>query len=662
MRFRHIFVSLLCLLCLFNIRHIGEGSGSGQLLIELPYLASERPTTWRPKADTSLYITIKVTKPPHYSGGKLTATLSDTTNYLGECGNSLGGLHPLDLVLPQDLLHNPGWSVESTWISLSHPISPDNEGDGDIEMMRLQIDCKDYAAYSKLTFATTESSVREADPKTIKIPKDGTDTGNDGNKIADCWKGDGANPYDPNLDNEAGPPDPNTQRGDGLAVLDEYRGLYVNGTWTDTDPGEWDVFIWSESGSGASSPSNMSFHSMSSSEVDYQTGLVHDFKIVNTPPHGMVYAIRLKNNYDAFDRLNPGKRWGYMGLGPPAPGTKGEIFTERIEGGLQAGQTKPGMIAYTVTHEIGHGVHLYHCPNHTGLNCYMWAKADGSSHHVTQYHDHHLIDYDIKRPYSAPQTPLPIPANHERDYDPETGTWSLILHLGTRTVTAPRNGTPGETTNEITTNTGSTIISTNTGDSFYGCGYNAEYDYCTDTGTCTTRTNATGIGICGHRWCCCAPASSGDTTTTNTGDSSETDTSTTNITGACGHTYTSSDSYSHRSETCPTDSNGQSCTHGTYYACSPHTHSYPAPTPVLMACGLHTVLPIYSSYHQQVTIQCGHTFYKCRQHAENHLRQTCSHTNSQGQQCRYRWFRCLYPNVGSTGPSHRHYYSRRLPR
>lgn len=53
--------------------------------------------------------------------------------------------------------------------------------------------------------------------------------------------------------------------------------------------------------------------------------------------------------------------------------------------------------------------------------------------------------------------------------------------------------------------TTSSVTSTNTGSSSYGCDYNAEYDYCTDTGTCTTRTGSDGIGMCGHRWCCCAP-------------------------------------------------------------------------------------------------------------------------------------------------------------
>ena len=49
-------------------------------------------------------------------------------------------------------------------------------------------------------------------------------------------------------------------------------------------------------------------------------------------------------------------------------------------------------------------------------------------------------------------------------------------------------------------------------------------------------------------------------------------------TGSCGHTYLLSDSYSHRSETCPTNANGDSCTSGTYYACQTHTHEYPPTT------------------------------------------------------------------------------------
>ncbi len=49
------------------------------------------------------------------------------------------------------------------------------------------------------------------------------------------------------------------------------------------------------------------------------------------------------------------------------------------------------------------------------------------------------------------------------------------------------------------------------------------------------------------------------------------------ISGACGHSYTSSASYNHRLETCPTNANGDSCTSGSFYACQSHTHVYPQP-------------------------------------------------------------------------------------
>ncbi|RKU12711.1 hypothetical protein C6501_10535 [Candidatus Poribacteria bacterium] len=59
------------------------------------------------------------------------------------------------------------------------------------------------------------------------------------------------------------------------------------------------------------------------------------------------------------------------------------------------------------------------------------------------------------------------------------------------------------------------------------------------------------------------------------------------ISGACGHTYTSANSYTHRLESCPRNSNGDSCTAGSSYACLSHTHVYPAPTAncARKACG-----------------------------------------------------------------------------
>lgn len=206
-----------------------------------------------------------------------------------------------------------------------------------------------------------------------------------------------------------------------------------------------------------------------------------------------------------------------MGLGPPSSGTKGQIFPNRIDGQKFAGQNLSDLISITAGHEIAHGVHLHHCPQGQGdhLNCYMWVPPDKLMHLESQFHSHHDEDYDIKQHAVRPQAPFTIPAGLERSYNPAQGTWVLSpsTTLPGTTVTTPRTGGDsgdgsgggsGGTNSQNTTNS-ENIISTNTGSSTYGCDYNAEYDWCSDTGTCTTRTGSDGIGMCGHRWCCCAP-------------------------------------------------------------------------------------------------------------------------------------------------------------
>ncbi len=438
MKMTRILVKTLCILCL-AFGYVAESSGSARVVIEVPNLATELSTDWRPTAGDSLSFRVKVTKPPHYSGGRLIATLSDVTNYLGECGNRMSLYN--DLELRQDLLHNSGWRVGTTNVSLSHPIGTNKTGSPQTEWISLRVDCADYAAYGKLTFSTGGSSVAEAFPIVIVIPRDAN-----GNKIADCWKNDGTKNYVADWDEESGPAAPNTQRGDALTVLDEYRGLYINGSWTDTDPEAWDVFLRLESGlSSAGSLPGMSVWSVGLNEVDHDGGVVYDFLIGGGTRFGItgtvyVYAIRLKNNYIAFDRKDPdNKVWGEMGIGPPSSHTKGNIFIRRIMRGLGAGQTKSGMIASTVAHEIGHGVHLDHCPDHNGLNCYMWENS-AAAQHVTQYHSHHLVDYDLKRPSYGPQAPATIPDGKKRTYDPQTGTWSLGSVSSNSALLTPSGG------------------------------------------------------------------------------------------------------------------------------------------------------------------------------------------------------------------------------
>ena len=82
---------------------------------------------------------------------------------------------------------------------------------------------------------------------------------------------------------------------------------------------------------------------------------------------------------------------------------------------------------------------------------------------------------------------------------------------------------------------------------------------------------------------------------------------------ACGHTDLMSNSYTHRSETCPLDSNGQACSSGSYYACQSHTHVYPAPS-ATCANG-HTYDPSNSTEnnrHRTRTCRwCSQTWQRC---------------------------------------------------
>ena len=571
MKWTKILISILCLICLLTTGYVTEGSS--QLTIAVPNLLTNLPIDWRPLAGKRLSFNVKVTKPAHYSGGRLTATLSEVTSYPGKCGNKQAR-YLSDLLLRQlDPGYNPGWRVETLYTSLSHPIEANLTAQEKTEWITLEVSCEDYAAYGKLTFATTGSSIAEAAPYVITIPRDVN-----GNKIADGWRNDETtadptnnNPsknYVASWDEESGPPAPNAQRGDNLTVLDEYRGLYVNGTWTTTDPEGWDVFIMSESGLGvASSLPGMTPHLMGQHEVTHAGGEVLDYQASNGWDGSNVYAIRLANNSDAFDEQNPEAHFGEMVLGPPSSSTQGQVFPERIRGWAIlkqiVGQTADVLISQTVGHEIAHGVHLHHCPNGTDLDCYMWEVTDSVSQYESQWHDHHLVDYDLKRPSSAPQTPTSIPAGKTRGYDPGTGTWSLVVvtTLDPTTVTAPRDDPsddpsddpPDETPNEIQN---PNIRSTNTGSSTYGCDYNAEYDYCTDTGTCTTRTDATGVGMCGHRWCCCAPADTTTQTPPSTPTSSTTPPATSTNTGSSsyGCDYNAEYDYCTDTGTCTTRS------------------------------------------------------------------------------------------------------------
>ncbi len=75
---------------------------------------------------------------------------------------------------------------------------------------------------------------------------------------------------------------------------------------------------------------------------------------------------------------------------------------------------------------------------------------------------------------------------------------------------------------------------------------------------------------------------------------------------ACGHTAAVTAGYYHRSVSCP-DKNGVSCSYGSYYVCTPHTHSYPS----RVVCPADSWTNCGGTVSHSTTCPAGHSYYSC---------------------------------------------------
>ena len=177
------------------------------------------------------------------------------------------------------------------------------------------------------------------------------------------------------------------------------------------------------------------------------------------------------------------------------------------------------------------------------------AKATGSREPIIYSGTLHVhVDWAPSNWASRKKTPGPAPSF---SLPPQSTDAPLVV--------APPNNQPPPTNSPPT---GS------------GCANNPTYNYCTDTGSCTTRSPSGVPGECGHNYCCCAPSGSpmspGDTPgSSNPGSTPPAPSTVSCVRGVCriavstpgehrvqcdaGHTYMSCNTGSsnlHRTRTC----------------------------------------------------------------------------------------------------------------
>ena len=559
-------VSIFCLGCvLFGISGISEA----RLTITIPPLnldvlpgTGDLSVSPLPGSPITFY-NLTVTVPRDHSGGTLSVSLRDVTNYKGYCIN-IGDSTDVDLKLLES--DNLNWNQDPNDSSiLTREIDGFFPSAGSTKQERVDgpwtvvVRSYDSAAYGKLTLSTTASHGNHS--VTLTIPRD-----DNNNKIADGWENDLTRNYTGDEDNETGPaattytdangamhniPE-NTHDKDGLTLFDEYRGAWLIGN---SEPARFspdikDVFVMHRStnllssGCGNASGFPLSCHVLHPNCAQ-ENGTFSGLIVNKNTKQGnkVVIAIEIQEDLDDEEVDEQGQNVsidhfgvasGKANIPDPLSWPKIIIYTTIISNWCSQNpldNIPPVLTNSTISHEVGHCVNLNHCPaSPIDDTCIMRGFYHRNQ---SAFGVHHNPDYDLIHPHAQAQPPDPTyegnsgnisttnpviistntgPStygcdhNSEHDYCTDTGTcgspsdfntnglcghrWCICAAAGTETSTTPLS-TP--------------VTSTNTGPSIYGCDYNAEYDYCTDTGTCTTRTGSGEVGMCGHRWCCCAP-------------------------------------------------------------------------------------------------------------------------------------------------------------
>ncbi len=338
------------------------------------------PESWRPTLDSGeqdLTITARIREPEGVEG-KFEFTLFEVSEEKGEAMNHGTDQTP-DLEFPPGQAGYDGPREEGdSWVM---------EATETVSQAQVKVRSLDHGAWAKLKARVNvdgdwHDCLTEDGESYITIPLD-----EDENHIADAWEDshgvDGQEATEDLDDKPEGVGDPD-EPGDGFSNYEEYRGFYVQGRWTETDPLKKDLFIRDRLGFGVGffTDLGLELHLIAEDEMDAQRTINFNRDQDKTLPEQSGYGQRglilteggsdavygqtstvgspnvvdevavnldvLWNDYVMTKRLtDPG--FYHWQTHQETPGTAGDM-----PGEFQAELNR------LIAHELGHGVNIMH--------------------------------------------------------------------------------------------------------------------------------------------------------------------------------------------------------------------------------------------------------------------------------------------------------------
>ncbi len=225
---------------------------------------------------------------------------------------------------------------------------------------RVTINSYDWGGYTKLKVIaeikggqSVVAHVRgHPDQDFLAIPKDDNQ-----NHIADWWEHffDLKN-TDPSADDDNFP-EGDGDKGDSIALYDEYRGFHIGGKHDRLSPEFKDLFVVDRDGLGGgvySQATMVQVHLLKTTEWSYKEGADNIHVVTGNGHYGDVYAVYLEND---------GLEDGIIGVtigGPSVPRDIKRVVVDTSKILRLRGRNAGPLEVYTIAHELGHATNVRH--------------------------------------------------------------------------------------------------------------------------------------------------------------------------------------------------------------------------------------------------------------------------------------------------------------